>query len=511
MKKAVGYCRVSSEEQAKEGYSLPAQEKLIREYAEKMGFELIKIYSVSESASGKIQRKVFKEMLSYIKLHKIPVIIVETTDRLTRNFRDCIEIDDWINSSENNEIHLVKEGSILHKNSNSTDWFMWRVKVSTAEYYTKRLSENVKKGQKEKLEEGWLPCKKFGYKTTGDKGKKIHILDETKAIYLKEIFELYATGNYSISKLADLMYGKGLRTDNNKRVSSSMIHKILNDPFYCGELWWNGKYIGEGNHQPVISKELFERVRNILKKTRPPKYKKHNPPVKNTYCGECKRRFSWYIKKGIWYSRCANYKSCPQNKKPINWKMLDEKIAYEFDSLIIPKEIFELVKNALLESHKEEIVTRSILEKDLRNKIENIKRKIDQLYDDKLEGLISLEVYKSKKEELEKELKLLNEKLEDLEQANLDYIDLGVNLLELCNKAKILYENATFEEKQELIHLAFSKILIKDKEINFDYTPWFAILKKHSGLIKEICELRKVLRGRIRTYDIAVNSRAFYR
>ncbi len=50
---------------------------------------------------------------------------------------------------------------------------MWRVKVSTAEYYTKRLSENVKKGQKRKLEEGWLPCKKFGYKTTGDKGKKI--------------------------------------------------------------------------------------------------------------------------------------------------------------------------------------------------------------------------------------------------------------------------------------------------------------------------------------------------
>jgi len=60
-----------------------------------------------------------------------------------------------------------------------------------------------------------------------------------------------------------------------------------------------------------------------------------------------------------------------------------------------------------------------------------------------------------------------------------------------------LYENATFEEKQELINLAFQKILIKDKSFTFEYTPWFAILKKHSGLIKEICELKKdkILQG----------------
>lgn len=236
MLKAVGYCRVSSKEQEESGYSLPAQEKLVKEYADKMGFDLVRIFSVSESASGKIQRKIFKEMMHFVKIHRIPGIIVETTDRLTRNFKDCLDIDDWINLNEENQVHLVKEGSVLHKNANSTDWFMWRVKVSTAEYYTRRLSENVKKGQKEKLEEGWLPCRKFGYKTIGVKGKKVHVLDESKAVYLKEIFELYATGNYSIPRLADIIYEKGLRSDNGKKVSPSMIHKILQDPFYCGEL-----------------------------------------------------------------------------------------------------------------------------------------------------------------------------------------------------------------------------------------------------------------------------------
>jgi hypothetical protein len=85
----------------------------------------------------------------------------------------------------------------------------------------------------------------------------------------------------------------------------------------------------------------------------------------------------------------------------------------------------------------------------------------------------------------------------------LDYYDLGVNLSELCKKAKILYENATFQEKQDLIHLTLQKILIKDKAISFEYSPWFAILKKHSGLIKEICELErdKILQGETANFE----------
>ncbi len=142
-------------------------------------------------------------------------------------------------------------------------------------------------------------------------------------------------------------------------------------------------------------------------------------------------------------------------------------------------------------AHKDEIETRKILERDLKTKIEKVKNKLDILYEDKLENLISVEVYKAKKEEFEKELEILNKQLEESEKTNLDYFDLGVNLLELCKKAKILYENATEEEKKELTALAFERIYIKDKGFSFEYTPWFAILKKHSSLIKEICELEK--------------------
>ena len=121
MRKCVLFCRVSSREQEETGYSLPAQEKFLREYAQRNNFRVARIFSVSESASGRVRRKIFNEMISYIKKHTISILIVETTDRLTRNFADVPTIDSWVFAGEDNQIHLAKEGCVLEKNSRSHD------------------------------------------------------------------------------------------------------------------------------------------------------------------------------------------------------------------------------------------------------------------------------------------------------------------------------------------------------------------------------------------------------
>src|SRR3989338_10682809 len=91
--KAVTYCRVSSKEQEESGYSLPAQEKFLREYAERHSFEVSKVFSVAESASGVKQRQIFAEMMAYMQKHAIKILICEKVDRLSRNFKDAVEID----------------------------------------------------------------------------------------------------------------------------------------------------------------------------------------------------------------------------------------------------------------------------------------------------------------------------------------------------------------------------------------------------------------------------------
>ncbi len=230
MKTAI-FCRISSKEQEETGYSLPAQEKFFREYADKQGLEVARVFAISESAAGKIQRKTLNEIVEFVRKKNICSIIVETTDRLTRNFSDVPTIDLWITESEEHQVHLAKEGCVLHNSSRSHEWFMWRVKVATAEYYVRLLSENVKKGQKEKISQGWLPTKPpIGYKTVGETGHKIHIIDEGAALLVRKMFELYATGDYSIKKLAKTMFEEGLRSAQDNKLTKVIFTRSYKIP-----------------------------------------------------------------------------------------------------------------------------------------------------------------------------------------------------------------------------------------------------------------------------------------
>lgn len=98
MEQAILWARVSTKEQAEEGYSLDAQLKLLRDYASRNNLRVIKEFTVPESASGKQERKRFLEMLEYLNEHKnIKNLLCEKVDRLTRSIRDLPKLDDWLN------------------------------------------------------------------------------------------------------------------------------------------------------------------------------------------------------------------------------------------------------------------------------------------------------------------------------------------------------------------------------------------------------------------------------
>src|SRR3989344_5247193 len=199
--KALISCRVSSKEQEDSGYSLDAQEKLLTQYAESR-FRVTKVYRIAESASGKQIRKIFNEMMQYANKNGISVILCEKIDRLTRNPKDAVMIDDWVKDDSKREVHFVKEGFILNQNTKAHENLVWDMKVAIARFYTNNLSEEVKKGQKEKLAQGWLPTQPpLGYKTTGEKGRKTIVVDEASAPLVRKMFELYASGNYSLGML----------------------------------------------------------------------------------------------------------------------------------------------------------------------------------------------------------------------------------------------------------------------------------------------------------------------
>ena len=105
--KAIIYARVSSAAQEETGYSLPSQEKLSRDYAERKQLEVVKVFSVAESASGKKEREVFREMMDYMTKHRVNHLLCEKVDRLTRNLKEAVIANDWVEEDASRRIHFV--------------------------------------------------------------------------------------------------------------------------------------------------------------------------------------------------------------------------------------------------------------------------------------------------------------------------------------------------------------------------------------------------------------------
>lgn len=256
-KKAVAYARVSTKEQEKEGFSIDAQKKLLVGYAQANGLIVAKEFTDVETAklSGRAD---FGEMIRYLKKHPdIRAILVEKTDRLYRNFRDWVTLDEL-----DIDLHLVKEGTIISKNSRSSEKFVHAIKVVIAKNYIDNLSEEARKGMAEKAQQGYWPTSApIGYlNTRNSEGKKIIEIDAKFGPAVKKLFQWYVTGNYSIGQLAQMARAEGLASRvTGGPVGTAQIHNILRNRLYTGEYEWHGCVI-KGRHEPLISYDLWERV-----------------------------------------------------------------------------------------------------------------------------------------------------------------------------------------------------------------------------------------------------------
>src|SRR5438105_4054484 len=206
-KQAVIYARVSSKEQEKEGFSIPAQLKLLKEYAATQGFIVAQEYVDVETAK-QTGRTAFGEMVAHLRSRSaVRVLVVEKVDRLYRNLKDWVTVDDL-----DVEIHFAKEGVVLSRESRSSEKFMHGIKVLMAKNYIDNLSEEARKGMQEKAEQGiWPTVAPLGYRNlTGPNGKKIIEPDPEAAPLIARLFEWYAAGTLSLRAAARKVRAAGL-------------------------------------------------------------------------------------------------------------------------------------------------------------------------------------------------------------------------------------------------------------------------------------------------------------
>ncbi len=152
--------------------------------------------------------------------------MVEKTDRLYRNLRDYVTLDEL-----DLEIRSVKENSVLSDDSRSTEKFMHGIKVLMAKNYVDNLSEETSKGMLEKAEQGtWPSWAPLGYLNSGENGKKTVVPDPRKAPIVRKMFEWYPAGDCSLAEVRTRAIEAGLTGRRGTAPSKSTVADTLNNP-----------------------------------------------------------------------------------------------------------------------------------------------------------------------------------------------------------------------------------------------------------------------------------------
>ena len=336
-KHAVIYARVSSKEQEKEGFSIPAQLKLLKEYAAAQGFAVVQEYVDVETAK-QTGRAAFGEMVAYLETHPVVrVMLVEKTDRLYRNLKDWVTIDEL-----EVEIHFPKEGVVLSRDSRSSEKFMHGIKVLMAKNYIDNLSEETRKGMTEKAEQGlWPSNAPLGYKNvTRPDGKKTIVPDENVVPLIRSVFEWYARGDISIREATRKARAAGLVfRKSGGRVPGSTVAKILRNRIYTGQFDWDGKTYA-GQHKSLVSSELWERVQDVLdgRVARKARTRRRDFAFSGLIaCGACGCAIVGEIKKERYiYYHCTGYTDkCRGNQSACRRKhMREEALERQFTELL---------------------------------------------------------------------------------------------------------------------------------------------------------------------------------
>jgi site-specific DNA recombinase len=474
MKKAVIYARVSSKEQEKEGYSIPAQLDLLREYALKNGFEVAREFIDIETAK-KAGRENFGKMIQFFKdFPDSRIVLVEKTDRLSRNFRDNVTLEEL-----GVKIHLVKDGRVISKDSSPSEQMIHGINLVLAQHYILNLAEEVKKGMNKKVELGGYPHKApFGYKN--NKEDRTIEINPKEAEVVRQLYEWYAEGGFSLKELRKKAKEDGLLEGiSNYKAGVSSIENMLKSPFYYGHFIWK-KSLRKGSHEPIVSKELWDVVQSVFNKRT-----NHNrKPRKNGLlfaglinCEHCGCLISGEVKKKkyVYYS-CTQAKGKCENHQYIREGEIESQMIAYLDLIQFDGEKLEWLKEALKLSHKDEAKYHKKMIRDLGAQLESVKSKIDFMYEDKIEGKISQKLWDRKYEEWSKEQDDITLSIEKHKNADQSYITLGVKLLDLAKNAVSLFQKQDVLGKRELLKIVLQNSFLDGKKVVSTYKTPFDML-----------------------------------
>ena len=470
--KAVIYARVSSEEQKKEGFSIPAQLDLLHDFAHKNNIEIVKEFEEAETAKQAGRHK-FNEMLKFLKKNKaVTNILCEKTDRLYRNFKDYVDLDV---DTTGYTVYLVKESVVLSPTSTSHEKLVHGLKVLLAKNFIDNLREETQKGRLKKASQGYFIGQvPYGYKKLDP---RTTVIDEEKAPFVRRAFELYASG-LSLEKVRWQLRDEGfVYQSSNKVISHGQLGKLLKNVSYIGGLYFRGT-VYSGKHEPIISDELFEKAQISAQKDNKPLYRDdHNFAFAGLItCVKCGCAITAEIKKGNYvYYHCTGGKGkCEQKKIYINELDLMPQFDEAVKAVSLAQRHIDYIKQGLKESLADKKEFSEQMRSNLEAEAKRVRHRIDKITNEYYDDLVDAKFYNEKRVQWNKDLDEIMIKLEALHHAEQKYYEEGVRIIETLKNAYILYKQQSPIEQRKLLNYLLSNCTLEGRKVSYDYNLPFS-------------------------------------
>ena len=498
--KAIILARVSTEEQMNEGQSIPAQLAKAREYARRKALPIKSEYQFDES-SIKDRRTKFEQVVAEIKKSKEKVaLVIDCVDRLQRSFKESVLLDD-LRKEDKLEIHFIREGLIIHRDSNSSELTRWDMGVLMARSFVLQISDNVKRTNEYKIRRGeWIGKAPIGYVniTKEDGGKNIEP-DPTRSQFIIKMFELYSAGNCSLKMLADKLKKMGLKSNTKapKPVGTALVYHCIKNPFYYGMMNYKGNLYPH-KYAPLISKDLFDLAQQILAGY----HKKPFAYASKLYafrglvkCADpaCGCTITPETHKGHNYYSCTNGKKIHAERAYVREEDLLTPIEEVIAGLQMPDDKIDETVDKLkkINKAKNEFYFDSLA--GLRKEHDQIEKRVSNSYDLLVDGSITTDIYNSKLKEYKEKQSELEAQMALYTTADESfYLNANV-LLHVVKKASQVFEGSEPETKRQILNFLLQNLKLDGKKLSFELkTPFDRVLEANrcSTVLRTLNEIR---------------------
>lgn len=532
--KYFAYCRKSTESEDRQIASIDDQKRELREYAGREGIKILKFFEESRSAHHR-GRPIFKQMMDEIERGVASGLLVWHPNRIARNAFD----GGWIvTAMDENKLAEIRTPHKTYR-CYSDDKFFLQLEFGMAKKDSDDKGVAVKRSIKRKLIEGWRPGPApIGYINIGEIGKKSIIPDLERFKIIRKMWDLFLTGNYSVSQIRDIATKKwGLRTRTTRKMggkplSMSHMYKIFNESFYYGWYQWKNPETGKrelykGEHKPMITEQEYNRAQLLLgKKGKPQPKTRHfaftgvmtcgecgsgiTAEEKNQIiCPECRDKFAYEnktncpscnmkieaMKKSVRlnyvYYHCTKKKNRNCSQGSIRVEELEKQFNGKLEQLKIDEDYLKLALDYLqkkqeLEANDEKTIRYSLQQTydSCQTRLYNLNREYTSPQNAGY-ALYTPEDFKKQKDELLRERSGIEEEMKTVKEKTDQTFELSERTFNYCFYAVHHFTYGDLQKKKEVFSTVGSNLTLKDGKLNVQALEPYLLIEKEVSSIRK--------------------------